>query len=130
MDASEIRRGYLESTLTDSFREVDKLIISVSSAVLSLSVAFISDLRVLKFVLLLASGWILLILAILSVMLSLVIEQRVRRVEIEHFDQFRNFNSLGQHNLNTCIQLLNRASYWLFAIGMVTQVIVLIANVI
>jgi hypothetical protein len=81
------QRKWLETGLLDAYREADKLIVTVSSAVLALSVAFVGQIdnpvntESLKF------AWTLFLAAIGTVLMSLVFEQRERIARIARIDK-------------------------------------------
>lgn len=81
------QRNWLESGLTTAYREADKLIVSVSSAVLALSVAFIGQIRNPENTQLMKFSWALFVGAIAAVLISLIFEQQERISRINRIDE-------------------------------------------
>jgi hypothetical protein len=82
----QYRRDVLHSRLTDAYRESDKLIVTVASGVLGLSVAFLDRLNNPCQVWMLQLAWVSLALSVGSVLASLLLEQADRRRRIEQLD--------------------------------------------
>lgn len=80
------QRKWLESGLSLSYREADKLVVSVSSAVLALSVAFIGQIKDPQNTFSIKWAWALFLAAIALVLISLIFEQRERESRIEKID--------------------------------------------
>ncbi len=81
------QRKWLEAGLSAAYRESDKLVVNVSSAVLALSVAFIGQVKDPQNTLAIKCSWLLLLTAIAFVLLSLIFEQRERESRISKIDQ-------------------------------------------
>lgn len=85
-----MRRENLQTRLTESYREVDRLIVSVGSGALAISVAFLSQdsnplaMGALKL------SWVAMFIAVLSVLLSLLFEQADKRQRIKQIDSGQN----------------------------------------
>jgi hypothetical protein len=85
--AEETRRAALQGRLADAYREADKLIVTVSSGVLALSVAFLGSVDAPSEVWLLRSAWIALLVAVVCVLCSLLMEQADKRRRIKQLDK-------------------------------------------
>lgn len=109
------RRDVLLNRLTDAYREADKLIITVSSGVLALSVAFFNRTNLPKSIEALRLAWVVLPLTVLIVLVSLLLEQRDRRRRITELDN-------GKMDTDGCLDgvlhFLNVAAVVLFMIGL------------
>lgn len=80
------QREWLESGLAETYREVDKLIVGVSSAVLAFSVALVDNSHEQPGDWSIKASWGSLLLSIALVLISLVLEQRERRVRMNKID--------------------------------------------
>ncbi len=80
------RREGLQGRLTDSYREVDRLIISVGSGVLAISVAFLESGSTPIESWAIKLSWGAMFIAVLSVLISLLFEQADKRRRINQID--------------------------------------------
>lgn len=81
------QRKWLEAGLSAAYRESDKLVVSVSSAVLALSVAFVGQVKNPQNTLAIKGSWVLLLTSIALVLMSLIFEQRERESRIGKIDR-------------------------------------------
>ena len=77
------RREFLEQGLSTAYRESDKLVVSVSSGVLALSIAFLDKSKAIHGVCLLWAAWLCLLFAIVCVVVSLLFERHDKRRRIQ-----------------------------------------------
>lgn len=84
--ATSERRDRLQASLGDAYREADKLIVTVSSGVLALSVAFLGRLDKPNDLWVLRSSWFALVAAVVCVLGSLIFEQADKRRRIKQLD--------------------------------------------
>lgn len=109
------RRRFIETGLSAAYREADKLIVSVSSAVLALSVAFIGQVEEPAQSWAIKWSWFLLLAAIITVLASLVVEQQDKRSRIKHIDKGERD---GYGPLDTAVNVLNIFGIGLFVVGL------------
>ncbi len=109
------RRRFIETGLSTAYREADKLIVSVSSAVLALSVAFVGQVEEPAQSWAIKWSWFLLLAAIITVLASLVVEQQDKRSRIKHIDRGKRD---GYGPLDTAVNVLNILGIGLFVVGL------------
>jgi hypothetical protein len=116
----------LRSQLENSYREYDKLILSVSSGILAISAAFFrGTTEPHKHVWLLVACWICLLVAIFIVALSLLFEQILTRQLIRQ----NGVSGSASDNWRTTILWTNAFSGLSFVVGALLLVIYLCLNV-
>lgn len=93
------QRRSLETGLLDAYREADKLIVTVSSAVLALSVAFVGQVKEPVNTVAITCSWSLFLASIAMVLVSLVLEQRERLARIAKIDKAISANRLDHQDL-------------------------------
>lgn len=93
------QRRWLETGLLEAYREADKLIVTVSSAVLALSVAFVGQVKNPENTQAITCSWSLFLAAITMVLLSLVLEQREREARIAKIDKAILANAFDHRDL-------------------------------
>lgn len=81
------RRDTLQGRLSDAYREADKLVVTVSSGVLALSVAFLGSVDAPSEIWLIRSAWVALLIAVTCVLGSLLMEQADKRRRIKQIDK-------------------------------------------
>lgn len=123
--AEETRREALQGRLADAYREADKLIVTVSSGVLALSVAFLGSVDAPSEIWLLRSAWIALLVAVACVLGSLLMEQADKRRRIKQLDKGRDETD-GKTDGFT--NVLNIAGFTSFLIGLTALAWFLCAN--
>lgn len=101
--------------LTDAYREADKLIVTVSSGVLALSVAFFDRSNLSNNIEALRVAWIVLPLTVLIVLASLLLEQKDRRRRIKQLDSGK-MDSDGC--LDDVLHVMNVSGVTLFIVGL------------
>ena len=118
------RREGLQGRLTDSYREVDRLIISVGSGVLAISVALLGNEAASLESWAIKLSWGAMFIAVLSVLIALLFEQADKRRRINQIDADREetdgcldifinaFNIIG---VMTFVGGLLSLAYFLFA---------------
>lgn len=109
------RRRFIETGLSTAYREADKLIVSVSSAVLALSVAFVGQVEEPAQSWAIKWSWFLLLAAIITVLASLVVEQQDKRSRIKHIDRGKRD---GYGPLDTAVNVLNIFGIGFFVLGL------------
>lgn len=128
------QRKWLEGGLAEAYREADKLIISVSSAVLAFSVAFVGQIAKPINTWQIHLSWSAFLIAIAVVLLSLVVEQRERRVRIKKIDKAIKKRKSAFHDVagawGTCIFLLNVAGIIAFFGGLLMLAFFLMSNLV
>lgn len=85
-----MRRENLQTRLTESYREVDRVIVSVGSGILAISVAFLNQDSNPLAMWALKISWVAMLIAVLSVLLSLLFEQADKRRRIKQIDSNQN----------------------------------------
>lgn len=121
----ETRRDALQGRLADAYREADKLIVTVSSGVLALSVAFLGSVDAPSEIWLLRSAWIGLLVAVACVLGSLLMEQADKRRRIKQLDKGRDETD-GRTDVLT--NILNIAGFASFLLGLTALAWFLCAN--
>lgn len=119
------RRNVLLNRLTDAYREADKLIVTVSSGVLALSVAFFDRTNLPKNIDALRVAWVVLPLTVLLVLVSLLCEQQDRRRRIKELD---NGKMDTDGCMDTLLHVLNVSGVILFIVGLVALSWFLLGN--
>jgi hypothetical protein len=76
------RRERLENELAEAYREVDKILVTVASGVVAISVALIGNVKHAVETWSIRSSWILMFATVLSVLISLRFEQADKRKRI------------------------------------------------
>ncbi|MFM6981234.1 MAG: hypothetical protein ACKOWP_00455 [Microbacteriaceae bacterium] len=123
--AEESRRNTLQGRLTDAYREADKLIVSVASGVLALSVAFIGQIENPTAVWTLRLAWAALPISVACVLGSLLVEQADKRRRIHELDAGLNETDGKTDSLTN---ILNIAGFSSFLIGLVALACFLCLN--
>lgn len=120
-----MRRENLQTRLTESYREVDRLIVSVGSGTLAISVAFLNlDSNPLA-TWALKLSWVTMFIAVLSVLLSLLFEQADKRRRIKQIDSSQNETD---SYLDTLLVGLNAAGVLAFIGGLFSIAFFLLVN--
>jgi hypothetical protein len=123
---NQARRETLQARLTDAYREADKLIVTVSSGVLGLSVAFLGKVNEPGQAWVLQAGWIALGLAVVFVFVSLLMEQADRRRRIIQIDsRLDETDGLTDSLMNA----MNVAGVVSFLVGLGSLVAFLCSNI-
>ena len=125
--AKETRRDTLQGRLTDAYREADKLIVTVSSGVLALSVAFLGRVDKPSETWALRAAWIALLVAVASVLGSILLEQSDKRRRIKRIDKGKNETD---GITDSFINLLNISGFTSFFLGLSGLAFFLCANTI
>lgn len=125
--AKENRRDTLQGRLTDAYREADKLIVTVSSGVLALSVAFLGRVDKPSETWALRAAWIALLVAVASVLGSILLEQTDKHRRIKRIDKGKNETD---GITDSFINLLNIAGFTSFFLGLSGLALFLCANTI
>lgn len=120
------RKALLESRLSDAYREVDHLIITVSSAVLAFSVAFIRPNGNAMCSVIIIMSWISLIIAIAAVLTSLQLEVSDKRNRIL---QLRNGAWDKGGLIDAAIGITNGAAKIAFGLGLLFLTVYLVTNI-
>jgi hypothetical protein len=126
-DGFATRREAIQSRLADAYREIDRLIVTVSSAVLALSVAFLQWVQLPEALPLAIICWVSLLIAILLVLLSLQIEVEDKRNRIAQLN-VGSWDKGGQIDL--VLDWTNRIAMFAFANGLIMLTAFLITNAI
>ena len=115
MTSPNSRNERLEIELSNAYREVDKILITVASTVLAVSIALIGNIDEPAGIWTIRTSWILLFVTVISVVCSLLVEQKDKRKRIEH-----NFEGLMEASLLTdaAIKYLNLTSFISFLGGL------------
>lgn len=117
----------INNELTSSYRELDKLLVTVSSAVLGLSVPFASTvLAESQFALLAFFAWFAYAATVVAVMFSLRIEQSHKSMLLDT----RNYTDTGVKTHSGRLDCANKISAWSFAAGTVLVAAFLLVTVI
>lgn len=128
------QRKWLEGGLSEAYREADKLIISVSSAVLAFSVAFVGQVERPANTWQIHLSWSAFLIAIAVVLLSLVVEQRERLVRIKKIDKaIKKGKSTFQDEegrWGTCVFVLNVVGIISFFCGLLMLALYLVSNLV
>ena len=111
------RREFLEQGLSTAYRETDKLVVSVSSAVLALSIAFLDKNKAIHGVCLLWAAWLGLLVAIVCVLVSLLFERHDKRRRIEQL--YKGKRETGGAT-DTFTAVANGAGVITFLIGLIS----------
>jgi hypothetical protein len=121
----ESRRNTLQNRLADAYREADKLIVTVSSGVLALSVAFLGRVDKPAEIWLLRFAWIALLVAVAFVLCSILMEQADKRRRIQQLD-----NDEDETNAKTdaFTNLLNIGGFTSFLLGLIALAAFLCVN--
>ena len=77
------RRERLENELSDAYREVDKILVTVASGVVAVSVALIGNIKNPVDVWAVRASWLLMIGTVVAVLVSLLCEQADKRRRIK-----------------------------------------------
>lgn len=109
------RRKWIEAGLSVAYREADKLVVSVASAVLALSVAFIGQIEAPLESWSIKGSWFLLLASIVTVLASLVVEQQDKRSRIKYIDAGKRD---GYGPLDTAVNVLNICGIAFFISGL------------
>lgn len=128
------QRKWLESGLSSAYRESDKLVVSVSSAVLALSVAFVGQIKEPQNTLALKSAWVFFVVSIALVLISLVFEQRERESRILKIDKAikkgkKSFRDVGG-SWGKAVFVVNISGIVAFFLGLVALSWFLISNLV
>jgi hypothetical protein len=116
----------LRSELENSYREFDKLILTVSSGILALSVSFFSGSAAEHHLaVLLMASWVFFLLAIVSVAVSFLAEQKHKR----HLLSKNGESDDVEKKLGKRIKVLNLSSGGAFLLGIVFLFLYLMFNV-
>lgn len=109
------RNERLEIELSNAYREVDKILITVASTVLAVTIALIGNIDEPAGIWTIRTSWILLFVTVISVVCSLLVEQKDKRKRIEN-----NFEGLQEASLLTdaTIKYLNFVSFISFLGGL------------
>lgn len=84
------RRERLENELSDAYREVDKILVTVASGVVAVSVALIGNIKHPVDVWAVRASWVLMIGTVVAVLVSLLCEQADKRRRIAKTYQRRD----------------------------------------
>ncbi len=109
------RREFLEQGLSTAYRETDKLVVSVASAVLALSIAFLGRVHKPHESWTLRFGWVLLILSIAAVLVSLLFERADKRRRIK---QYYDKKPETSGHADTFAAVLNAVGVLAFLLGL------------
>lgn len=109
------RNERLEIELSNAYREVDKILITVASTVIAVSIALIGNIDEPAGIWTIRTSWILLFVTVISVVCSLLAEQKDKRKRIE-----KNYEGLQEASLLTdaAIKYLNLTSFISFISGL------------
>ena len=121
----ESRRNTLQNRLADAYREADKLIVTVSSGVLALSVAFLGRSEKPVEIWLLRLAWIALLVAVGFVLGSILMEQADKRRRIQQLD---NDEDETNGKTDTFTNLLNIGGFTTFLLGLIALAAFLCVN--
>jgi hypothetical protein len=119
------RRDSLQARLADAYREADKLIVTVSSGVLALSVAFLGRVDKPAEIWLLRFAWIALPVAVAFVLCSILMEQADKRRRIQQLDNDED-ETPGKTDAFT--NLLNIGGFTSFLLGLIALAAFLCVN--
>jgi hypothetical protein len=121
----ESRRNTLQNRLADAYREADKLIVTVSSGVLALSVAFLGRVDKPAEIWLLRFAWIALLVAVAFVLCSILMEQADKRRRIQQLD---NDEDETNGKTDAFTNLLNIGGFTSFLLGLIALAAFLCVN--
>src|SRR5258705_7423220 len=124
----EAIRGHLLSALQSTHEQYDKAVLTLSTGLLGLSIAFIkSDSRTpgVRFRCLLMLSWVFLLLAILSTLTSFLLSQRALRKALDDAHDLyirKNSAALEKNPWSQATEIVNVLSGFLFLLGAVLTV--------
>jgi hypothetical protein len=126
------QREWLESGLAETYREVDKLIVGVSSAVLAFSVALVDRGHEQDDDWSIKASWVLLLLSIALVLFSLVMEQRERSMRMDKIDAAIMAGDLTHQDVSgpwaKAVATLNYLGLAAFFVGLVLLAVFLMTS--
>jgi hypothetical protein len=116
----------LRNRLDTAYRETDKLLVSVSTGVLALSVAFASSAqKVLCFTSAIKASWVLFFVTILLVLISLLVEQRDKEARISS----GGYAHPKAKKLTCWLKWLNKAALTAFGLACIALLAFLFMNI-
>ncbi|MBU1100243.1 MAG: hypothetical protein KKA84_07540 [Bacteroidetes bacterium] len=129
-------REYLLKSQISNSENFDKSILSLSSAALGISLAFIKDvvnLQIAQHTILLKISWILFTISIIATMLSFMTSQKSITVQLDYAEKYyleEKMEYLNKNNWWTTVTIfLNNSSAFVFVIAIIFTVLFVILNI-